>query len=193
MNPPRSAVPAEVCAGGPGELPADAVAVGRVSGAWGVRGGFRVTPFNDPHDSILIGQRRWWLRGPAGCSALEIEQARAHGGEIVATAVGLDDRERAQALKGCEVLVSRAAFPDTQPDEVYWVDLIGCTVRNPAGDRLGVVAAVDEFGAHPVLRLDTLGEAGGPGTPRLIPFVPERILEIDLAGRKILADWELDY
>jgi len=195
VNRPRSAVAAETeaFAGGPGELPADAVAVGRVSGAWGVRGGFRVTPFNDPRDSVLIGQLRWWLRGRAGCSVLEIEQARPHGAEIVATAAGLDDRERAQALKGCEVLVSRAAFPDTEPDEVYWVDLIGCAVRNPAGEPLGVVAAVDEFGAHPVLRLDTLDEAGRPGASRLIPFVPERILEIDLARRKILADWELDY
>lgn len=193
MNRPSSAAQAGEAANSPAELPADAVVLGRVSGAWGVRGWIRVTPFNDPRDSILIGQRRWWLRGRSGSRALEILQARAHGDEIVARLDGVDDRESAQALKGSEVLVSRAAFPETPPGEVYWIDLIGCAVRNPGGEPLGVVVAVDEFGAHPVLRLDTTDAAGKPGPQRLIPFIPERILEIDLAGRQLVADWEPDY
>ena len=167
--------------------------LGRVAGAWGVRGWLRVVPFNDPLDSILTAQPRWWLRGPHGCRTLEIEEARVHGDEIVAKAAGLDDRDHAQALKGCEVLIGRSGFPRAQDGEVYWVDLIGCTVNNPAGEVLGVVAAVDEFGAHPVLRLEARGEAGGAVVRRLVPFVPEYVLEVDLAGRRIVADWGLDY
>jgi 16S rRNA processing protein RimM len=185
--------PAGAPAGAADGPPADAVVLGRVTGAWGVRGWLRVVPFNDPHDSILNGQRRWWLRGRDGCRELEIEQVRVHGDAIVASIVGLDDREQAQALKGCEVMVSRAAFPEAKAGEVYWIDLIGCAVRNPAGEALGTVAAVEEFGAHPVLRLETTGADGAPGTPRLIPFVPRYILQIDLPGRTLLADWGLDY
>ena len=158
-----------------------------------MRGWLRVVPFNDPLDSILTVQPRWWLRGPHGCRMIEIEQARVHGDEIVAKAAGLDDRDRAQALKGCEVLVGRSSFPRAQDGEVYWIDLIGCAVTNPGGDSLGVVVAVDEFGAHPVLRLEAEGESGRTAVGRLIPFVPEYVLEIDLAGRRIVADWGLDY
>jgi 16S rRNA processing protein RimM len=167
--------------------------LGRVAGAWGVRGWLRVIPFNHSRDSILTGQRVWWLRGPAGCRRLEIEEARVHVDEIVAKAGGLDDRDRAQSLMGCEVLISRAAFPRAPADQFYWVDLIGCTVRNRAGETLGVVVAVDEFGAHPVLRLEATGDADHPGVRRLIPCVPEYLLDIDLAGRSIVADWGLDY
>jgi 16S rRNA processing protein RimM len=158
-----------------------------------VRGWLRIVPFNDPHESILTGQPRWWLRGPAGCRLLTIEQSRVHGDDIVAKASGLDDRDRAQALKGCEVMISRTQFPGAPPGEVYWVDLIGCTVRNPAGELLGVVTAVDEFGADPVLRLEAPGEAPGSSIQRLIPFVPAFVVEVDVAGRRLVADWDLDY
>lgn len=158
-----------------------------------MRGWLRIVPFNDPRDSILTGQPRWWLRGPGICRLLEIEQARVHGDVIVARAAGLDDRERAQALEGCEVLVSRSAFPRAAPDEVYWIDLIGCSVRNQAGELLGVVAAVEEYGADPVLRLEPPGKAPAGAPARLIPLVPAYIVEVDLAGRRIVADWQPDY
>jgi 16S rRNA processing protein RimM len=186
-------VHAQSAAGAADGLPADAGVLGKVTGAWGVRGWIRVAPFNDPRDSILLGQQRWWLRGHGGWRALEIDQARVHGDALVAKAAGLDDREQAQALKGCDVLVSRAAFPEASAGEVYWIDLIGCTVRNPAGETLGTVAAVEEFGAHPVLRVEADGADGVPGASRLIPFVPQVVRQIDLPGRAVLVDWELDY
>lgn len=174
-------------------MPTDAVALGRVAGAWGVRGWLRVTPYNDPHDSILTSQPCWWLRGPGICRLFGIEQARVHGEQIVARAHGIDDRERARALEGCEVLVSRAAFPVAAPGEVYWIDLIGCVVCNLAGETLGLVAAVEAFGADPVLQLGVPGEAPGSASARLIPFVPAYVLEVDLAGRRIVADWHRAY
>ncbi|MCO5108362.1 MAG: ribosome maturation factor RimM [Burkholderiaceae bacterium] len=158
-----------------------------------MRGWLRIVPFNDPHDSILTGRPRWWLRGPAGCRQLEIEQARVHGDEIVAKARGVEGRDHALALKGCEVMISRAEFPGANEDEVYWVDLIGCTVRNREGELLGVVAAVEEFGADPVLRLEAPGDAPGRTIQRLVPLVPAHVVEVDLAGRRIVADWGLDY
>ncbi len=173
--------------------PADAVVLGRVSGAWGVRGWLRVTPFNDPHDSILTAQSRWWLRGRAGCRVLAIEQARIHGDAILAKARGIDDREAAVALKGDEVMIGRSAFPQAPADEVYWVDLIGCAVRNRAGAPLGIVAAVETFGADPVLRVEMPGDAPDRVLRRLIPLVPAHVVEVDLPGRQVLVDWGLDY
>lgn len=171
------------------EAPADAVVVGRIAGAWGVRGWLRVAPFNDPRDSVLTGQHRWWLRLHGRVQAMDIGEVRVHGRSLLARADGLDTREQAQALEGAEVLVSRSAFPVAQAGEFYWVDLIGCAVRNPAGEPLGVVSAIEEYGAHPVLRL----EAGAGAAQRLIPFVPRHILAVDLPERSIVADWPLEY
>jgi len=52
-----AAVPSE------GELPEDAVEVGRVLGAWGIKGGIKVKPFAaDPQ--ALFSSKRWFIRPP---------------------------------------------------------------------------------------------------------------------------------
>lgn len=173
----------------PAEAPADAVVVGRIAGAWGVRGWLRVAPFNNPRDSVLPGERHWWLRLDGRARAMTIAEVRTHGRSLLARAEGIDTREQAQALESAEVLVGRSAFPPARAGEFYWVDLIGCAVSNPAGESLGVVSGIDEYGAHPVLRLD----AGAGATQRLLPLVSRHILVIDVAGRSILADWPLEY
>jgi 16S rRNA processing protein RimM len=155
--------------------------VGRVADAYGVRGWVKVEPYNDPQASVLRTSRRWWLatRGP-----LVIEGARVHGATIVAKAEGCDDRDAALALKGGEVCVRRADFPGSDEGEYYWVDLVGCRVSNPAGDDLGTVSSVEDYGAHPVLVTDDAA-----GVRRLIPFVAAHLVSVDPAARAIVADW----
>lgn len=173
--------------------PVEPVVVGRVVGAWGVRGWIRVAPFNDSRDSILPGLRHWWLQDGETTRALQIDESRVHGAEIVAKAAGIDDRDAAAALEGRAVLVARADFPSASDDEVYWVDLIGCTVRNPAGEVLGVVQRIEDHSAHPVLRVSEEPQAGERRSDRLIPLVPAIVLSIDVAARDIVADWQRDY
>ncbi|MEK9775129.1 MAG: ribosome maturation factor RimM, partial [Quisquiliibacterium sp.] len=91
-------------------------------------------------------------------------------------------------LKGLTVRVSRTDFPALADDEHYWVDLIGCTVVNTKNAELGVVQRVEDHGAHPILLLLS------PDKHQLmIPFVDVFIIEVDTAGRRIVADWEPDY
>lgn len=176
--------------------------VGRITGAWGVRGWVRVAPFNDPRLSLLLQLPVWWLRAggassPADLRPVQVERARPHGGdEIVAKLVGVDDRETALALDKSEVLLPREQFPEPPADEVYWADLIGCRVLDPDGASLGVIVAIDDQPAHPVLRVsDEEAGDGAAAAPheRLIPLVPQLILSIDLAARVVVADWRRDY
>lgn len=192
-------------------LPADAVVVGRVEGAYGVRGMVRIEPFNDPRDSVLLKARRWYLTGPAsrqkgpsgkdGLGAagrqaspfrfpavVEVSRCRVHAAGLVATVSGIDVKELADALRGCEVAVSRADFPPAESGEYYWVDLVGCAVVTPDGVPLGVVEAVDDHGAHPLLRL-----RAEDGRERLIPFVDAHVPEVDVVGRRIVADWDPEF
>ncbi len=101
--------------------------------------------------------------------------------------VGYDDRSTAESLKGLDILVSREAFPRPAEGEFYWVDLIGCEVKNTSGSTLGVVSQIDHHGAHPILILHD-GEQ-----ERLVPFVEAYIQQVDLPGRRIVADWESDW
>lgn len=165
--------------------PADLVEVGRVIDAYGIRGWIKVAPFNDPEDSVLRTSRRWWL--PDG-SRLDVDRVRVHGATIVAHPVASADRDAAERLKGLTLRISRADFPSGGKDEVYWIDLVGCGVFNPGGEALGIVHAVHDYGAHPILLL-----RAETGRERMIPFVAQWIVEVDLERRRIVADWDPEF
>lgn len=185
-------------------IPDDAVVVGRVSGSYGVRGMLRVEPFNDPHESVLLQARRWYVRRPSPSAPgqgvaqaslpfalpalLAIERCRVHGASLVASVAGIGVKELADALRGCELSVSRSDFPAPDEGEYYWVDLVGCAVFTPQGAALGIVEAVDDHGAHPLLHVRDADQR-----ERLIPFVSAHVSEVDLAGRRIVADWDPDF
>jgi 16S rRNA processing protein RimM len=181
----------------PAELPADAVEVGRVTGAWGVKGGIRVKPFAAAPEA-LFSSKRWYLAAPEVPGPkpgtfpllLKVLQAREQGDAIVATLQDLDDRDAAEALKGARVFIPRASFPTPAEGEFYWVDLIGLTVLNRDGSALGTVVGLIETGPHCVLRVD-------PGQPEaqevLIPFVDAYVDAVDMAARRITVDWHSDY
>jgi len=197
--------------------PEDAVEVGRVLDAWGVKGGFKVLPFSSEPQALFC-TKRWFLRpaeaqpgaalprptaaaaasaaaAPARLSRprfLKVRQAREQGDAIVVTAEGIDDRNTAESLKGARVFVSRAAFPTPDEDEFYWVDLIGLDVFNRDGAALGRVVDLLDTGPHCVLRCE-FADADGKPAERLIPFVSAYIDSVSLADRRIVADWGLDY
>jgi 16S rRNA processing protein RimM len=113
---------------------------------------------------------------------------------VVAQAQDIDDRSAAEALKGTRIFVSRASFPTADPDEYYWIDLIGLAVVNHQGEHLGTVAGLLDTGPHCVLRVTPEGaQPGDEAVERLIPFVAAYIGEVDLATRRITVDWGLDY
>ena len=182
--------------------PDDAVEVGRIAGAWGVKGWFKVQPFAaDPQ--ALFSSKRWFLRaadearparpGAAALPALlKIVEAKEHGDGVVARAQEVADRDGAEALRGARIFVGRSSFPTAGADEYYWVDLIGLAVLNREDQLLGSVVGLLDTGAHSVLRV--LPEGGkGEADERLIPFVARYIDEVDMPARCIRVDWGLDY
>ena len=82
----------------------------------------------------------------------------------------------------------RAALPPVGENELYWADLVGLAVVNRQGVMLGSVQAVEDFGAHPILRV-----AGEDGSQRLIPFVAAYIDGVAMAERRVDVDWQPDY
>ena len=180
-------------------LPADAIEVGRIGEAWGIKGWFKIVPYsNDPE--ALYNVEQWFLQ-PAergaksffnGTVTLTIKQAKQHSDSVVATAQEIPDRNGAEALRGARIFISRASFPKAADDEYYWVDLLGLDVVNREGVNLGVVKDLLPTGPQTTLVLnydlpeDKVGE-------RMIPFVSAFVDKVDLAGRQITVDWQADY
>jgi 16S rRNA processing protein RimM len=181
----------------PAELPTDAVEVGRIADAWGVKGWFKVLSHSSSPEA-LFSSKRWYLqpseRGAktfAGTVLLSIRQAKDHSDTVVAWAQGIDDRDAAEALRGARIFVPRSSFPSTTEGEYYWIDLIGLAVVNREGVALGQVQELMSTGPQTVLVLTY--EQDGKAQERMIPFVSAFIDNVDLAEKRITVDWQPDY
>ena len=198
-------------------LPEDAIEVGRILDAWGIKGWFRVQAYSAQPEA-LFSSKRWFVqpseRGAQhfeGAATLRIQEAKTHSDHVVARAHDCLDRNAAELLKGARVFVARSSFPTPLEDEFYWVDLVGLEVINRQGESLGVVEEILSSGAQSVLviepfaqtrlasepALPALSEDASPpkkpDTTRMIPFVSQYIDDVRLSERKILVDWLPDY
>ncbi len=178
-----------------GAIPDDLIEVGYISGAYGLRGGVRVTPHSTEADALL-NVKTWWLDKPA-LRSVKVRNAKFHSGDVTATLVDLSERDAAEALKGAVVRVSRADFPALSEDEYYWTDLIGMDVVNLQGDALGKVTDMMHNGAQSILRItpvaDPTAAEDAKASERLVPFVDQFVRTVDLQARLITLDWGLDY
>ena len=155
------------------------ILVGRVAGAFGVRGEVRVTAYTERPESLLAYRELLQKDGSPGLTLLS---GRAQKGDLVARAREIATKEEADALRGLLLHVPREALPEPEEDEYYLTDLIGMTVVSPEGQTLGKVKAVQDFGAGDILEIDP-----GRGATWYLPFTREAVPEVDMAGGRIVA------
>lgn len=163
------------------------ITVGRLHGAFGVRGEVKLESFTDPAPAIARYQP-WILRDARGdARSVAGVRVRVGGKGLVATVPGIGDRDGAEALRGFEVLVPRSALPPPAPGEYYWVDLEGLRVVNLEGVAFGTVSHLFDTGANLVLVV--IGER-----ERMIPFVqPQYVQAVDFEAGLIRVDWDAEF
>jgi 16S rRNA processing protein RimM len=190
----------------PSSLPDDAIEVGRILDAWGVKGWVKILPHSADPESLLSA-KTWLLQAPdakfrpgfsafSGTVSLSIEQAKIHSDSVVAKFSGLDDRNVAEALRGVRIFLPRSSFPVASKDEYYWVDLIGLNVVNREGVVLGCVRDLMATGPHSVLCVEyaeSREDGSSMAAERMIPFVAAYVDAVDIAGKCITVDWQPDY
>jgi 16S rRNA processing protein RimM len=94
---------------------------------------------------------------------------------------GVSDRNAAEALKGTELFVDRAALPQADEDEFYHADLIGLEARDSEGRVLGKVSAIQNYGASDVIELQRTD-----GDHVLLAFSKETVPMLNIAAGYIV-------
>lgn len=197
--------------------PQDLIELGRIVSAYGVRGWIKIQPHSSQAE-VLLQTSDWWLKAPvpqiggAGAFApprkAKVLASRPHSATVVASLDLAPDRNAAEALKGHTIWVSRAQFPPEDPDEYYWVDLIGCVLYGHDSDGspalIGKVFNVSDNGVHAVLHvaraqleadgsLTLLQNQKGRHIETLVPFVRAHVHTVDIAGKRLDSDWPVDF
>jgi 16S rRNA processing protein RimM len=165
------------------------IPVGKISGAFGVKGWVKVYSFNEPRANILqysplfLSRRGEWLE-------IKVSGGRLQGKGVVMGIENVTDRDQVQPLLGAELAIKKSQLEPADEDEFYWNDLEGLTVVNLQQEVLGKVDHLLETGANDVLVV----KAEGNKTEILIPFVVDEVVKlVDLDEELIQVDWSKDY
>ncbi|MDO6413903.1 ribosome maturation factor RimM [Sphingomonas sp. BIUV-7] len=116
-----------------------------IIGAHGIAGECRLKLFTD--------DLRAYPDFRASGRALRLTSLREGSNGAIARFEGVADRNAAELLRGTELTVPRAALPALPAGEYYHVDLIGLPCVSDAGEALGLVVAVENFGAGDVIEI----------------------------------------
>ncbi|GGL32021.1 ribosome maturation factor RimM [Planomonospora parontospora] len=155
--------------------------VGRIGRPHGLRGDVTVeVRTDDPESRFASGAVL--ATDPASAGPLVVASRRWHSGTLLVRFAGVDDRDRAEDLRGTMLVVDSADIPPSDdPDEFHDHQLIGLTVVTPDGERAGEVVDVLHHGQ------DLLVVRRG-GADVYVPFVKALVPEIDLEAGTLLVD-----
>ena len=163
------------------------ILLGRIVGAFGIRGQIKIESWTEPRDAIFRYQP-WILRDALG-NERQFDGARGKesGKHLVATFPEVTDRDVVEAMRGTDIYVLRSALPPPKAGEFYWIDLEGFRVVNLEGVDFGTVSHLFSTGANDVLSVRGDRE-------RMVPFVePDFVKSIDFDGGLITVDWDPDF
>jgi 16S rRNA processing protein RimM len=164
--------------------------VARIGRAHGLRGEVSVEVRTDAPEERFVdgavlhvedGPRRRALLATGGPTSLTLTRVRDNNGTLLLSFAEVLDRSAAENLRDV-VLEAEVAEESDEADAWYDHELVGLTVVDPAGDRLGEVVAVQHPGAQDLLVVRTTAGTGD----RLVPFVSAIVPEVDVKGGRIV-------
>jgi 16S rRNA processing protein RimM len=163
----------------------DKLIVGRFGAPFGVKGWIKVNSFTDPISNILEYDP-WYLHTRSGYKAVTLEDGHIHGKTIVVKLPQCNDRDIAKTFTHVTIAIDRNQLPELKAGEFYWDDLIGLEVFNQDNVNFGIVKELLATGANDVLVVTGDRE-------RLIPYIKQVILQVDLKNKKIVVNWDKDF
>ena len=163
------------------------VPLAEVARPHGVRGELRLKLFNADSD-VLLDLDEVLVRLPSGEEhEVSIDGARRADQAILLKLHSIDDRDRAEEVRGAILCVRRKDFPPLEEGEFYACDIEGAKVFVAEdGEEPTPLGHVKEFLSYPSVDTIRIGADDG-GKDYEIPLVDAFIREVDVqAGRLVL-------
>lgn len=172
-------------------LERELVVLGKIVSVHGIRGAVKVYSFTDPIDNIL-DYKSWILRREDEQITAQLQTGRMQGKVLVAELANVADRDQARELVDFEICVYRDELPELASDEYYWYQLQGLKVITQQGQLLGRVDHLLETGANDVLVVKPCADSIDD-RERLLPYIDQCVLTIDLTAGELQVDWDAEF
>jgi 16S rRNA processing protein RimM len=150
-----------------------------------VRGELRLRLYNQESD-LLLGLDEVLVRLPDGEEhEVSVDSARRANDAVLMKLHSVDDRDRADELRGAVICARRADFPPLGSGEFYECDIEGARVvlddgTGPARE-IGRVKTVHSYPASQVLEVE---DAAG-GRPWEVPLVDGIVRKVDVEAGQV--------
>jgi 16S rRNA processing protein RimM len=156
------------------------VPLAEVARPHGVKGELRLRLFNATSD-VLLGQDEVLVRMKDGEEhEVSVERARRADDAILMKLFSVDDRNRAEDLRGAQICVRRSDFPEADDGEFYAIDVVGSEARL-AGQRVGLIA---ELITYPSIEVLLIHADDGKGDWE-VPLTEMFIGKVDVANKVV--------
>ena len=154
------------------------VTLAAITGAHGVTGEVRLKLFGE--GVAALSAHRAFNGG-----ALTLNKVRDDGkGGAIARFAEVADRTSAEKLRGTALTVPRSALPPLGEGEYYHADLVGLAAVSDAGQPLGAVIAVENYGAGDILEIER-----PDGRRFMVPMRAEAVPEWDSVRLVVAGDF----
>lgn len=163
------------------------IIIGRFGAPFGIKGWVKVISYGNPPEQIF-SYKHWYIEEkPNTWVKVKIEDAKLHGNVLLTKLPECDDRDQAQLYTNKQIAITENQLAPLAANEFYWSDLEGLVVFNQQQQELGIVQRVIATGANDVLivRQDK--------KERLIPFIKNVIIKVDLEKKRIDVDWDSEW
>ena len=165
----------------------DVIIIGVVGRAFGIKGWVKINSFSFPLENIFT-YSPLLLKTNNLTQTVEIEHYEIHNANLVAKFIGINDRNAAELITNSEIIIKKEQLESiSDEDEYYWNNLTGLKIVNTKGIYLGIVVTIFNNKATDILVIKDNEKE------RMIPFIKQYILNIDLEKKEILVDWEEDF
>jgi 16S rRNA processing protein RimM len=155
------------------------ICVARIGAAHGTGGEVRLWPYTTRAEDVAAYGP---LQTADGAQVFEIVSLRPGKEFMVARLKGVTDRTAAERLCNTELYVPRERLPEPEPEEFYHADLIGLRAEDTAGNSIGAVIAVHNFGAGDILEI---APAAG-GETLMQPFSTAAVPRVEIVAGRII-------
>ena len=153
--------------------------IGEISKPQGIAGEVKVQPHTgDPNRFLSLTSV--FLKAGDGYSEKPLASVRVAGGYAYLTFPGVNDRDKAEAMRGQKLYVDRARAVKLAEDETFICDLIGCVATDDSGRLIGTLTDVMQPGAGDVYAFQ------GPMGEVLVPALKSVFLEVDVKNKRML-------